>query len=111
MSFSTLSPSGFGQVCRSTLAGVALFVASSWMPLPLLFSSSAQAQTVFKVTTIPEEAATEQTRKFGPIVKYLESALGMKVEFTPVSDYPAAVEAMVINIFKMRILVLMASIF
>jgi phosphonate transport system substrate-binding protein len=55
----------------------------------------AQAQQVFKVTTIPEEAATEQTRKFGPIVKYLESALGMKVEFTPVSDYPAAVEAMV----------------
>jgi phosphonate transport system substrate-binding protein len=60
-----------------------------------LFSASAQAQAVFKVTTIPEEAATEQTRKFGPIVKYLEAALGMKVEFTPVSDYPAAVEAMV----------------
>jgi phosphonate transport system substrate-binding protein len=57
--------------------------------------SAVQAQQVFKVTTIPEEAATEQTRKFGPIVKYLESALGMKVEFTPVSDYPAAVEAMV----------------
>jgi phosphonate transport system substrate-binding protein len=57
--------------------------------------ASAQAQQVFKVTTIPEEAATEQTRKFGPIVKYLETALGMKVEFTPVSDYPAAVEAMV----------------
>lgn len=55
----------------------------------------AQAQQVFKVTTIPEEAATEQTRKFGPIVKYLESKLGMKVEFTPVTDYPAAVEAMV----------------
>jgi phosphonate transport system substrate-binding protein len=58
-------------------------------------SAAAQAQQVFKVTTIPEEAATEQTRKFGPIVKYLEAALGMKVEFTPVSDYPAAVEAMV----------------
>jgi phosphonate transport system substrate-binding protein len=55
----------------------------------------AQAQQVFKVTTIPEEAATEQVRKFGPIVKYLESRLGMKVEFIPVSDYPAAVEAMV----------------
>jgi phosphonate transport system substrate-binding protein len=59
-----------------------------------LLAVTAQAQT-FKVTTIPEEAATEQVRKFGPIVKYLESKLGMKVEFTPVNDYPAAVEALV----------------
>jgi phosphonate transport system substrate-binding protein len=59
-------------------------------------ASAAQAQQqVFKVTSIPEEAATEQIRKFGPISKYLERALGMKVEFTPVNDYPAAVEALV----------------
>jgi phosphonate transport system substrate-binding protein len=57
-------------------------------------STSAFAQT-FKVTTIPEEAATEQVRKFGPITKYLEAKLGMKVEFIPVNDYPAAVEALV----------------
>jgi phosphonate transport system substrate-binding protein len=56
---------------------------------------AAVAQQAFRVTTIPEEAATEQVRKFGPIVKYLESKLGQKVEFIPVSDYPAAVEAMV----------------
>ena len=54
-----------------------------------------QAQQLLRVTTIPEEAATEQVRKFGPIVRYLERALGMKVEFTPVNDYPAAVEALV----------------
>ena len=59
-----------------------------------MFATSAFAQT-FKVTTIPEEAATEQVRKFGPIVKYLESKLGTKVEFVPVNDYPAAVEALV----------------
>ena len=58
-------------------------------------SSLAQAQVIFRVTTIPEEAATEQTRKFAPIAAYLEKRLGMKVEFTPVSDYPAAVEALV----------------
>jgi phosphonate transport system substrate-binding protein len=57
-------------------------------------ASGTHAQT-FKVTTIPEEAATEQVRKFGPITKYLESKLGMKVEFIPVNDYPAAVEALV----------------
>ena len=55
----------------------------------------AQAQTVFRVTTIPEEAATEQVRKFTPLAAYLEKALGLKVEFTPVNDYPAAVEALV----------------
>ncbi len=52
-------------------------------------------QTLLKITTIPEEAATEQVRKFGPITKYLERTLGLKVEFTPVTDYPAAVEALV----------------
>ncbi len=56
---------------------------------------SALAQQVLRVTTIPEEAATEQVRKFGPITKYLERTVGMKVEFVPVNDYPAAVEALV----------------
>lgn len=55
----------------------------------------AHAQQVLRVTTIPEEAATEQLRKFTPLAQYLERSLGMKVEFTPVSDYPAAVEALV----------------
>lgn len=59
------------------------------------FATVALAQQVLRVTTIPEEAATEQIRKFGPLVKYLERQLGMKVEFTPVNDYPAAVEALV----------------
>jgi phosphonate transport system substrate-binding protein len=59
-----------------------------------VLSAGVAAQT-FKVTTIPEEAATEQVRKFGPITKYLEAKLGMKVEFIPVNDYPAAVEALV----------------
>jgi phosphonate transport system substrate-binding protein len=48
-----------------------------------------------RVTTIPEEAATEQIRKFGPLTKYLERMVGAKVEFVPVNDYPAAVEALV----------------
>jgi phosphonate transport system substrate-binding protein len=58
-------------------------------------TTSAFAQQVLRVTTIPEEAATEQVRKFGPLTKYLERTQGMKVEFIPVSDYPAAVEALV----------------
>ena len=72
------------------------FVLKSCFVVAVLAAAGASfSQTAFRVTTIPEEAATEQTRKFGPIVKYLESKLGQKVEFIPVSDYPAAVEALV----------------
>lgn len=70
----------------------------AYLALPLVFSvvgPTALAQQVLRVTTIPEEAATEQVRKFGPITKYLERTVGMKVEFVPVNDYPAAVEALV----------------
>jgi len=73
-------------------------LASAFLKSLLLLSLAATpalAQQVLRVTTIPEEAATEQMRKFGPIAKYLERAVGMKVEFTPVNDYPAAVEALV----------------
>lgn len=59
-------------------------------------ASLAQAQqTVFRVTAIPDESPTELARKAAPLVKYLEAKLGMKVEFTPVTDYAASVEALV----------------
>ncbi len=58
-------------------------------------TSTAYAQAVFKITAIPDESPTELARKAVPLVKYLEQQLGMKVEFTPVSDYAAAVEALV----------------
>ncbi|MDA0248827.1 MAG: putative selenate ABC transporter substrate-binding protein [Proteobacteria bacterium] len=63
--------------------------------LVCLSAAHASAQDVLRVSTIPEEAASEQIRKFTPLVKYLERRLGMKVVFRPVSDYPAAVEALV----------------
>ena len=63
----------------------------------LLFAAAfaAQAQQVFRITAIPDESPTELARKAAPLVKYLEKKLGTKVEFTPVSDYAAAVEALV----------------
>src|ERR1700694_6202907 len=54
----------------------------------------ASAQNVLKVSAIPDEAPTELQRKFTPLGKYLESQIGMKVEFTPVSDYAATVEGL-----------------
>lgn len=79
------------RIClrRRALAAGALF--ATFLSLP----HAGIAQQVLRVTTIPEEAATEQMRKFGPLVRYLERQLGMKVEFIPVNDYPAAVEALV----------------
>ena len=55
----------------------------------------AQAQQVLRITAIPDESPTELARKAAPLVKYLEGKLAMKVEFTPVSDYAAAVETLV----------------
>lgn len=55
----------------------------------------AHAQQVLRVTAIPDESPTELARKAAPLVKYLESKLGMKVEYTPVTDYAAAVETLV----------------
>jgi phosphonate transport system substrate-binding protein len=52
------------------------------------------AQQVLRVTAIPDESPTELARKFEPLGKYLESRLGMKIEWTPVTDYAAAVETL-----------------
>jgi len=54
----------------------------------------AQAADVLKVSAIPDEAPTELLRKFKPLGAYLEQQLNMKVEFIPVADYAAVVEAL-----------------
>jgi phosphonate transport system substrate-binding protein len=59
------------------------------------FTGLAQAQQVFRVTAIPDESPSELARKAAPLMKYLEAKLGMKVEYTPVTDYAASVEALV----------------
>ncbi len=55
---------------------------------------AALAQGVLKVSAIPDEAPTELQRKFQPLGQYLQKATGMKVEFIPVTDYAAVVEAL-----------------
>ncbi len=55
------------------------------------------AQQVLRVSAIPDEAPTELQRKFKPLGAYLEKKLGMKVEFTPVTDYAASVEGLINN--------------
>ncbi|NMM27980.1 MAG: putative selenate ABC transporter substrate-binding protein [Glaciimonas sp.] len=63
----------------------------------LLSSGLSQAQQVLRVSAIPDEAPTELQRKFKPLGDYLEKKLGMKVEFTPVTDYATSVESLINN--------------
>ena len=48
-----------------------------------------------RITAIPDENPTELLRKATPLMKYLERETGLEVEFFPVTDYSAAVEALV----------------
>jgi phosphonate transport system substrate-binding protein len=63
----------------------------------LFLTAAANAQQVFRVSAIPDEAPTELQRKFKPLGAYLEQKLGMKVEFVPVTDYAASVEGLINN--------------
>ncbi len=70
-------------IARSSLALAAM----------LGMSAAVNAQSL-KVSAIPDEAPTELQRKFKPLGAYLEREVGMKIEFTPVTDYPAVVEGL-----------------
>ena len=84
---------------RNALRGlaVAAFATST------LFSAVAHADTpaVLRVSAIPDEAPTELQRKFKPLGEYLSKATGMKVVFTPVSDYAAVVESLATDKLEM----------
>lgn len=69
---------------------------TAFFSLAIAISSSAPAfaQNVLRISAIPDEAPTELQRKFKPLAEYLSKETGMKVEFTPVTDYAAVVEAL-----------------
>ncbi len=68
----------------------------AWLGCALLsLGALAHGQQLLRITAIPDESPTELARKAAPLVKYLEGKLAMKVEFTPVTDYAASVEALV----------------
>ncbi|MFC4923180.1 putative selenate ABC transporter substrate-binding protein [Delftia deserti] len=77
---------------RSALrqAAACVLAASTLSSLPALATESA----VLRVSAIPDEAPTELQRKFEPLGKYLSAQTGMKVVFTPVTDYAAVVESL-----------------
>lgn len=68
---------------------VCALAASSTFALPALADEG-----ILRVSAIPDEAPTELQRKFAPLGKYLSAQTGLKVVFTPVSDYAAVVESL-----------------
>ncbi len=50
--------------------------------------------SIIRVTGIPDENPTELARSYQPMVTLLEEALGTKVEYIPLTDYGAAVQAL-----------------
>jgi phosphonate transport system substrate-binding protein len=76
---------------RRLLLSLALSLAAAGLSPQVV----AQTPAVLRVTAIPDESPTELARKAAPLLAYLEQQLGQKVEFTPVTDYAAAVEVLV----------------
>lgn len=82
---------------RFSLPKCSALIAALLTTLTLGTTSLVHAQQVLRVSAIPDEAPTELQRKFKPLGNYLEKKLGMKVEFTPVTDYAASVEGLINN--------------
>lgn len=76
---------------RQALRGLAVAALAS---SSLLSAAHADTPAVLRVSAIPDEAPTELQRKFKPLGENLSQATGMKVVFTPVSDYAAVVESL-----------------
>ncbi|KGH30508.1 putative selenate ABC transporter substrate-binding protein [Comamonas testosteroni] len=76
---------------RQALRGLAVAALAS---SSLLSAAHADTPAVLRVSAIPDEAPTELQRKFKPLGEYLSQATGIKVVFTPVSDYAAVVESL-----------------
>lgn len=68
----------------------------AWSACALASGLRAQPlQAVLRVTVIPDESPPELARRFAPLGLHLESDLGLKVEWTPLPDHAAVVDALV----------------
>lgn len=55
-------------------------------------ADNVKAPPTLHFTAIPDQNSTELAQKFQPLAAYLTTALGVKVEYIPASDYQASVE-------------------
>ncbi|MES2760023.1 MAG: putative selenate ABC transporter substrate-binding protein [Pseudomonadota bacterium] len=70
-------------------------IAAAGLMLAAVTVAAQNTPGVLRVSAIPDEAPTELQRKFKPLGDHLAKATGLKVEFTPVTDYAASVEGLI----------------
>jgi ABC-type phosphate/phosphonate transport system substrate-binding protein len=61
----------------------------------LVLMASAYSERVLRVSLMPDESPSVQRRKLKPLTDYLEKKIGMKMEFRPMANGDALVEAFV----------------
>lgn len=75
---------------RNLIISLAVFAA-------LLVYAATYAETVLRVSLMPDESPSLLRRKSKPLLDYLEQKIGMKVEFRPMRDGDALIEALLVN--------------
>jgi len=75
---------------RNLIISLAIFVA-------LALYASTYSEPVLRISLIPKELPSIERRKLKPLTDYLEKKIGMKIEFRPVADGAALVNALAGN--------------
>jgi len=73
---------------RNLVISLAVFAA-------LALYASTYSEPVLRVSLMPDESPPVLRRKLKPLTDYLEKKIGIKIEFRPVSDGDALVEALI----------------
>ena len=86
---------------RYLLNHVTPFISGCVIAFSVFGQSHAQAPatTTLRITTIPEEAATEQIRKFTPLANYLEKQLNyLQYQINSLSMFPQIIDISFLSI-------------
>lgn len=65
-----------------------------WLLALCCAASVAQAAPLLKLSALPDEGASEQQRRYAPLVRYLSAELRQKVQFVTLPDYSSVAEAL-----------------
>lgn len=83
-----MQPDEFSTRIKYLLISLATVVA-------LILFAATYAEPVLRVSLMPDESPSVLRRKLKPLTDYLEKKIGMKIEFRPVSNGDALVEALI----------------
>ena len=77
------------------MSPIKFFVSLIFSVLIVSCGTGERSDATFRITAIPDESPTELLMKAEPLIEHLEKQTGLDIEFIPVTDYAAAVEALV----------------